>query len=96
MELPDTLAEKISLFREAGLVMREEDELFLDDSWGQVMIGQGILPESWSPLADNVPGEDIGPFLDSLAKSYRVRAESLPAHRQFVASMVGDPVKECQ
>jgi tryptophan halogenase len=96
MELPDTLAEKISLFREAGLVMREEDELFLDDSWGQVMIGQGILPESWSPLADNVPGEDIGPFLDSLAKSYRVRAESLPTHRQFVASMVGDPVKECQ
>jgi tryptophan halogenase len=96
MELPETLLEKIDLFREAGLVMREEDELFLDDSWGQVMIGQGIVPESWSPLADNVPGEDIGPFLESVAKSYRIRAESLPTHRQFVASMVGDQVKEHQ
>ena len=96
MELPDTLQEKIALFREAGLVMREEDELFLDDSWGQVMIGQGIMPESWSPLADNVPAEDIGPFLESVAKSYRLRAETLPTHRQFVASMVGEPVKECQ
>ncbi|HEY4071099.1 MAG TPA: tryptophan halogenase family protein [Sphingomicrobium sp.] len=96
MELPDTLLEKIDLFREAGLVMREEEELFLDDSWGQVMIGQGIMPGSWSPLADNVPGEDIGPFLDSVAKSYRLRAESLPTHRQFVADMVGEPVKECQ
>lgn len=96
MELPSTLAEKIELFREAGLFIREEDELFLDDSWGQVMIGQGILPSSWSPLADNVPGEDIGPFLDSLAKSYRVRAESLPTHRQFVAAMIGDAVKESQ
>ena len=96
MELPDTLREKIELFREAGLFMREEDELFLDDSWGQVMIGQGIMPESWSPLADNVPGEDLGPFLDSLAKSYRVRAESLPTHREFVASVVGDRVKERQ
>jgi tryptophan halogenase len=96
MELPDTLAEKIALFREAGLFMREEDELFLDDSWGQVMIGQGIMPESWSPLADNVPGEDIGPFLDSLSKSYRVKAESLPTHREFVAAMVGDRVKERQ
>jgi tryptophan halogenase len=76
--------------------MREEEELFLDDSWGQVMIGQGIMPQSWSPLADNVPGEDIGPFLDSVAKSYRLRAESLPTHRQFVASMVGESVKECQ
>lgn len=96
MELPDTLAEKIDLFREAGLVMREEEELFLDDSWGQVMIGQGIVPLSWSPLADNVPGEDIGPFLESLAKSYRLRAESLPTHRQFVASMVGDQLKAPQ
>jgi tryptophan halogenase len=96
MELPDTLAEKIALFREAGLVIREEEELFLDDSWGQVMIGQGILPDGWSPLADNVPGEDIGPFLDSLAKGYRVKAESLPSHRQFVTAMVGEPVKETQ
>jgi tryptophan halogenase len=96
MELPPTLAEKIGLFRESGFVMREDDELFLDDSWGQVMIGQGIMPASWSPLADNVPSEDIGPFLDSLAKSYRVRAAALPTHRQFVSDMVGQQVKECQ
>ena len=96
MELPDTLAEKIALFREAGLYIREEDELFLDDSWGQVMIGQGIMPKSWSPLADNVPGEDIGPFLESLTNSYQVKAASLPTHRQFVADMVGERVKECQ
>ena len=89
MELPPTLAEKIALFRESGFVVREEDELFLDDSWGQVMIGQGIAPASWSPLADNVPSEDIGPFLDSLAKSYRVKAEALPTHRQFVSDLVG-------
>jgi len=88
MTLPDTLAEKMALFRDSGLVIREEEELFLDDSWGQVMIGQGILPDGWSPLADNVPGEDIGPFLESVAKSYRVKAETLPSHRQFVASMV--------
>jgi tryptophan halogenase len=89
MELPATLAEKIALFRESGLFIREEDELFLDDSWGQVMIGQGIMPETWSPLADNVPGEDIGPFLESLANSYRVKASTLPTHREFVAAIVG-------
>ena len=93
MELPGTLQEKIALFREAGLFIREEDELFLDDSWGQVMIGQGIIPKSWSPLADNVPGEDIGPFLETLANSYRIRAESLPTHRQFVTAMTAEPLK---
>lgn len=88
MTLPGTLAEKIALFREAGLLMREEDELFLDDSWGQVMIGQGITPSGWSPLADNVPAEDVGPFLESLARSYRFKAEALPSHRQFVEAML--------
>jgi tryptophan halogenase len=96
MELPPTLAEKIALFREAGNFVREEDELFLDDSWGQVMIGQGIMPAGWSPLADNVPADDLGPFLETLSNSYRVKAESLPTHRQFVAQMVGDPVEERQ
>ena len=96
MEVPSTLADKIAVFREAGLFIREEDELFLDDSWGQVMIGQGIVPKGWSPLADNVPGEDIGPFLEALANSYRLRAESLPTHRQFVSSMTAEPMKALQ
>jgi len=87
-ELPPTLTEKIELFRDAGLFVREEDELFLDDSWGQVMIGQGIMPAGWSPLADNVPSEDIGPFLDTLASSYRSKAASFPSHAQFVAAMI--------
>ncbi len=91
MAIPATLAEKVALFREAGAFMREEDELFLDDSWGQVMIGQGILPHGWSPLADNVPAEDVGPFLSSLASAYRTKAESLPRHDAFVAQMVGQP-----
>ncbi|MDE2436793.1 MAG: tryptophan 7-halogenase [Sphingomonadales bacterium] len=90
--IPATLAEKIALFREAGLFMREEDELFLDDSWGQVMIGQGIVPSGWSPLADNVPGADIGPFLNSIAGACRTKAEALPSHADFVARMAGRAV----
>ena len=89
LAIPDSLAEKIALFRESGAFLREEDELFLDDSWGQVMLGQGIVPQSWSPLADNVPGADIGPYLDTFARACRVKAEALPAHRAFVARMTG-------
>ncbi len=88
--LPESLAVKIALFRESGAFMREEDELFLDDSWGQVMLGQGIEPRAWSPLADNVPAGDIGPFLETLARSCRIRSEALPEHRAFVAAMTGE------
>ncbi len=94
IDLPDTLVEKLSLFREAGNFMREEDELFLDDSWGQVMLGQGVMPRGWSPLADNVPAQDVGPFLETLARANRVRAEALPEHRAFVAAMTGTAMEK--
>lgn len=94
IELPATLAEKIALFREAGAFVREEDELFLDDSWGQVMIGQGIMPRGWSPLADNVPAQDIAPFLQAIATSARVKAEALPDHRAFIATITGRPLEQ--
>ena len=87
IELPESLAAKLELFREAGQFVREEDELFLDDSWGQVMLGQGIQPAGWSPLAGNVPAEDLGPFLASLAKAYRAAAAALPDHAATVRQM---------
>lgn len=93
IDLPPTLIGKIELFREAGLFVREEDELFLDDSWGQVMLGQGIQPRGWSPLADNVPAEDLGPFLDSLARSYQARAQMLPTHADFVSRIANTDVQ---
>lgn len=89
--IPDTLAEKIALFRQSGAFVREEDELFLDDSWGQVMIGQGVMPRAHSPLADNLTAADIGPYLDTLARAYRTKAQSLPMHRDFIETMTGVP-----
>ncbi|MCT2557496.1 tryptophan 7-halogenase [Tsuneonella sp. YG55] len=93
IEPPATLAEKLALFAESGLFVREEDELFLDDSWGQVMLGQGIAPRGWSPLADNVPAEDIGPFLASVAKAARVKAAAMPAHGAVLDAMFGPGVQ---
>ncbi|WP_425230849.1 tryptophan halogenase family protein [Sphingomonas sp.] len=94
MDLPPVLAEKIALFRQSGAFMREADELFLDDSWAQVMLGQGITPRGWSPLADDVTGAEIGPYLATLARACRLKAEGLPAHRAFVDALVAPAVRK--
>lgn len=44
--IPDTLAQKIELFREAGRVFRKNVELFAENSRVQVMMSQGIMPRS--------------------------------------------------
>ncbi|MFN3456365.1 MAG: tryptophan halogenase family protein, partial [Novosphingobium sp.] len=44
MEIPASLEHKIELFRETGRVFRKNEELFAENSWVQVMMGQGINP----------------------------------------------------
>ena len=41
MEIPDSLAYKIALFKESGNIF----------SWQQVMIGQGSIPQDYYPMA---------------------------------------------
>ena len=66
MPIPDTLAEKIALFEESAIIVREDNELFTEEGWGQVMIGQGIEPRSFSPLAAALPREDLANYLAKL------------------------------
>ena len=41
-----SLQHRIDLFRETGRVFRVPNELFAENSWIQVMLGQGITPSS--------------------------------------------------
>ncbi|HYI42489.1 MAG TPA: tryptophan halogenase family protein [Sphingomicrobium sp.] len=90
MEIPATLAEKIALFEESALLVRDDNELFTEEGWGQVMIGQGIEPRTYSPLADSVPSHELAQYLAQLAQTYRRAADALPTHARFVDSMLAN------
>jgi tryptophan halogenase len=84
MTLPDSLAARIALFREAGRIFREGHELFTEAGWVQVLIGQGILPDGWHPLADQLSGAELADFLGLLARLHRERAAAMPDHAAFL------------
>jgi tryptophan halogenase len=86
MAIPDSLAQRIALFREAGRVVRFNDELFTEDGWTQVMLGQGILPAAYHPLADQLSEAQLGEFLSLAATHARRQAEALPPHADFIAA----------
>ena len=44
MQVPDTLAEKMALWRETGRIEKYSDGLFYDASWIAVYLGQGVMP----------------------------------------------------
>lgn len=84
MAVPDTLTEKIELFRANGQIFREEDELFTETSWAAVMMGQGIQMGGHNPMAESIGGESIKHEFDEIERSIRFLVERMPTHGQYV------------
>jgi tryptophan halogenase len=85
MELPATLQRKIDLWRSNGRVFRENDELFSDESWIQVFLGQGVVPRAYDPLVAIKSDPQIEQFLGNIAATIDRCVEVMPAHDEYVA-----------
>ena len=86
MEIPDSLAERIALFRENAIAYQGSDELFRLDSWAMVMLGQGIMPSSYHHLAQMMEPGQLQTALNDLKAGIANEVARLPDHRQFVES----------
>lgn len=85
MAIPDTLAEKIALFRANGQIFREEDELFTETSWIAVMLGQGLEAGGHNVMADAVGGARIAHEVGEMERSIRFLVQHMPSHQDFLA-----------
>jgi tryptophan 7-halogenase len=91
MEVPPTLTRKLNLFHRRGRLVRYQDELFSEDSWLAVMLGQNLMPERYDPLVDMVPQDNAVTVLRRMQGLVRQAAESLPTHEEFIARHCAAP-----
>jgi len=91
MEIPSTLRHRIDLFRETGTVFHVPGELFGENSWIQVMMGQGIVPKRYHPTADVMSPADLLRFLDDIRRNVLDTARQMPAHMDYLRSYCPAP-----
>jgi tryptophan halogenase len=84
MDVPDSLQHRYDLFRETGRVFRANDELFAENSWTQVMLGQGIMPESYHPVADMMSETEMRNFLAHIIENVQKTSDGLPTHQAYI------------
>ena len=84
MAIPDSLETKLELFRSRGEVLAEGHDIFREISWFAVLYGQGLVPESYHPLADAMSESDRGLNLSKIRASIQERLSQLPTHQQFL------------
>lgn len=84
MKVPAELSHRINLFRESGKSYQVESELFRLDSWVQVMLGQGIIPESYHPIVSTMEAEELKAILDNIEAHVDQSVNVLSRHEEFL------------
>ena len=84
MKIPESLQHRIDLFKETGRVFKVPHELFGENSWIQVMLGQGLMPEQYHPIVDEMTDEELRHFLHGAEASVAKLVSRLPQHQAFI------------
>ena len=84
MDVPERITEKMNLFRATGTLTKDNMDIFLESSWLQVMLGQGIMPEDYHPLADTLTEEKLKEKLENTKKTKLQPMPKIPSHDDFL------------
>ena len=85
MPIPDSLQYKIDHFREHGMLVSDERELFANPSWIAVYLGQGITPTRAPALAAMRSQVPVADRLAAIRSAMDEAVAAMPTHAEFIA-----------
>ena len=74
MSIPARLEQKINAFKDTATIFNEQNDIFRDASWLQVMAGQGIMPRDHHPAANT---QTVPQLLDVMGKVLQAKQQPL-------------------
>ncbi|MCL9999637.1 MAG: tryptophan 7-halogenase [Erythrobacter sp.] len=86
---PDSLKEKLELFTSSGRIIRENNELFTEDSWLSVMLSQGVAPQGYHPAAWMLDPAETRTRLAHIRSAIAQTVTQLPTQAEFLRANGG-------
>ena len=84
MPIPDTLTERIELFRDSAMAYQGADEMFRVESWVQVMLGQRVRPRAYHHMGRLMEMGRLRTAMETLRDSIGRAVAGMPTHREFL------------
>ncbi len=91
MPIPDSLRERIDLYRGTGRIRPRSGELFTDLSWFYIFEGLGARPEGYDPLLDVIPIPKLREILASMATANAAIVRTALRHDSYFAAAAAAP-----
>jgi tryptophan 7-halogenase len=86
MTVPDSLADRLELWRHSARVTHYTQGPFFEPSWVAVLLGQGVMPRHYDARADLPEAEALARAMERLRGSVAGRVAAMQGHRSFLAS----------
>jgi tryptophan halogenase len=90
MRVPDSLQQRIQLFRERGVVAHYRQGMFLDASWLAVFYGQGVMPGNHDPRSERLTQDALLARMKDMKRQYDDAVRSMPSHGAALQASGGD------
>ncbi len=84
MSIPDSLEERIEVFKNRGEILVRSTELFKETNWFSVLVGQGLFPKAHHPIADSISDDDLRLRLTKIRSGIQDRIASMPKHAEYI------------
>ncbi len=85
MPIPDSLTQRLELFRRRGHIPFYRDGLFSKESWLSVLFGQDLMPEGYDRLADALPRDAAARLMADFHGRIAGQIDVLPTHEALIA-----------
>lgn len=82
--LPDTLKNKLALFKARGHLVKYRWEIFQPASWLALFSGMGIQAEHYDPAADAIPQQQLEVLLNNMHQGIQSAVSDSPSHQAFL------------
>jgi tryptophan halogenase len=81
--LPDSLAQRVELYRASGRIQMQRPETFTDLDWFWIFEGMGVIPRDYDPLVDCVDFEQVKRLMLALSQKISADVAAAPTHDSF-------------
>jgi tryptophan halogenase len=86
LALPDTLAERVEMYRATGRVIQSRPEAFSDLDWFWILEGMGVTPRDYDPLVDTIDFEQVKRLMLAISQNVSADLAAAPSHDSFFAA----------
>ncbi len=85
LDIPESLRQRIELYKQNSFVYQGEADLFRIDSWLQVMQGQGLASGNYHHVGKLMGADRLRANMEGYAAQVRSAVQKLPTHEDFLS-----------